>query len=112
MEKLREAEEAFFTPADGEAGRWTWDAETLEKAFRENGFTTAVTALDQKEERLLTGRDISLWFDPSRSAWGAFIARALGEENFLMIRNALEERVRRGPVTWKWKSLLVRAGKE
>jgi putative ATPase len=113
-EKLALAEEAFFGGApvlkdEREASRWTWDGELLERSFREAGLSAALSVLGQREERLLSGRDIALWFDPGRSAWGAFVAEALGEEEFLRLRRLLEERIKQGPLEWRWKSLLLRA---
>jgi putative ATPase len=109
-EKLRDAEEAFFSaPAlDG----LTWTGETLERAFSGAGFKTALTVLDQKEERLLTERDLAAWFDKEKSRWGASVASLLGEGDFFALRDLLRERARQGPVLWRWKSLLLRASRE
>jgi putative ATPase len=114
VEKLSTAEEAFF--GDGAAlkgekdpSRWTWDSRLLEESFVSAGFGVELSVVEQTEERLLSGRDIALWFDAARSAWGAFVADALGEADFLSLRQVLEERVKQGPVEWKWKSLLLRA---
>ncbi|MDR3139193.1 MAG: AAA family ATPase [Treponema sp.] len=116
--RLRDAEEAFFSGSisfsqeGGEAkfgpGRWTWDGQTLENAFQEAGFRTSLTLLEQKEERLLTEKDINLWFDRERSSWGALISSALGEEDFFILRDLLGARIKEGPVLWKWRSLLLR----
>jgi putative ATPase len=124
--RLGEAEEAFFKPGPteppgaspgrdgkGEAssGRWTWDGATLEGCFSAAGFETEFTVLDEEEERLISPRDIELWFNRDRSSWGAFICSALGEEDFFVLRDALQERARQGPIRWKWKSLLLKARK-
>jgi putative ATPase len=109
---LQEAEEAFFAGTGGDASRWNWDGKTLEESFAAGGFKTSVTEIEEKEERLLGGKDVQNWFDTERSPWGAFMARSLGEENFFRIRNILEEQFRRGPVEWKWTSLLLKAVKE
>ncbi|MDR2518179.1 MAG: AAA family ATPase [Spirochaetaceae bacterium] len=102
---FKDAEEAFFT---GEAGKmWRWDQETLEKAFRDEGFTVTVRVLDQEEARLLTERDLSRWFD--RSSWGRFIAETLGQEGAGAIQARLQARIKEGPVRWSWKSLLLTA---
>jgi putative ATPase len=109
--RLEEAEEAFFSPPAGEegaAGRWTWDQDTLEEAFAGAGFKTLITLLEQREERLLTERDIALWFNQDRSSWGAFIGKALGEDDFFALRDLLRERIKQGPVLWKWRSLLLK----
>jgi putative ATPase len=108
VEKLAEAERAFFT-AEGNKPELLWNAQTLETAFVEAGFSAAITQIDQKEDRLLTERDMAAWFNTEKSSWGAFIARELGDEAFFSIQKALSEQVNRGPVEWKWKSLLLRA---
>ncbi|MHB9291343.1 putative ATPase [Hollandina sp. SP2] len=111
--KLEAAEEAFFMGQDetAQAGsaRWTWDGDTLEQVFMDVGFKTNLSLLNQKEDRLLTERDLSLWFDREKSPWGAFIARALGDGDFTRLRETLHERIRGGPLVWRWKSLLLTA---
>jgi putative ATPase len=116
--RLKDAEEAFFSgslpfPQEGrevkaDPGRWTWEGQTLENAFQEAGFHTSLTLLEQSEERLLTERDINLWFDRERSSWGAFISAILGEGDFFTLRDLLGVRIKEGPVLWKWRSLLLR----
>jgi putative ATPase len=109
-EKLREAEERFFSPGAGNAGspEWlTWDAEVLRRAFEEAGFTAILTTLEQQEERLILTRDIAAWFDRDRSSWGASVAGSLGDGDFNRIREILTERAARGPLLWKWKSFLL-----
>jgi putative ATPase len=105
-EKLREAEGLFFTER---SLPWTWDRDTLEGAFRDAGFSTSLVVLDQSEERLLTLPDISLWFDRQKSSWGAFIAGNLGIKDFNAIKEVLLQRIKQGPLLWKWKSLLLKA---
>jgi putative ATPase len=106
---LAEAEEAFFRDAEtAGSGRWTWDAETLERGFAAAGFKVALTVLEQSEERLLTERDMALWFDPGRSTWGKFMHQQLGDGDFRALSDMLREKARQGPVLWKWQSLLLR----
>jgi putative ATPase len=101
---LAAAEEAFFmTPA-----YWTWDKETLEKAFCEQGFHIETKVIEREEERLLTMRDLENWFD-AKGSWGSFICQNIGDESFRSVRSFFEERITRGPVLWKWRSLLLRA---
>jgi putative ATPase len=104
---LAEAEEAFFR--DAGSGRWAWDAETLERSFTAAGFRVSLTRLEQSEERLLTERDIAVWFDPARSSWGKFMSERLGEGDFRALADMLREKARQGPVLWKWQSLLLKA---
>jgi putative ATPase len=117
--KLAAAETAFFAgdangdaKSDGTAGGWwAWDRENLEESFRREGFETAVTILEQSEERLLTERDIASWFDTGRSSWAVQIAQSTGERDFTKIREMLAEKAKQGPLVWKWKSLLLTAKK-
>jgi putative ATPase len=105
---LADAEEAFFQDAGtAGAGRWTWDAETLEHGFAAAGFAVTLSSLEQSEERLLTERDLALWFDAERSSWGKFIHKKVGAENFQALSGMLREKAAQGPVLWKWKSLLL-----
>jgi putative ATPase len=108
IKKLAEAERAFFT-SDENKPTLLWNAQTLEAAFTEAGFSAVITYIDQEEERLLTARDIAAWFNTEKSSWGAFIARELGEDAFFTIKKTLSDRAAQGPVPWKWKSLLLRA---
>jgi len=110
-EKLSSAEDDFFngSTAGENSIQWAWDKDTLENSFVKAGLSVGITSLDRSEERLITKRDISLWFDTEKSSWGAFIAAALGEKDFFAIRDLLEERVKEGPIKWKWKSLLLKA---
>jgi putative ATPase len=103
---LAQAEQDFFSLPEKD---WSWDEKTLETSFQKAGFSVKMTVLDQAEERILTPRDLSGWFDKDRSAWGAFIAAALGEKDFQTLKNLLEDRVKQGPLQWKWKSLLLTA---
>jgi putative ATPase len=104
-EKLRKAEEAFFAGGD------FWESAALEGAFREAGFETTVETVDQKEERLIGAADLDLWFDSGHSRWGGFIRDRLGAGDFGLLERALRELVRQGPLSWTWKSLLLRARK-
>ncbi|MDR1250004.1 MAG: recombinase RarA, partial [Treponema sp.] len=106
IKALAEAEEAFFQDAGSD--RWTWDAETLEHSFAGAGFKIVLNALEQSEERLLSERDLALWFNPERSSWGKFMREKLGDQDFRSLSAMLREKARQGPVVWKWKSLLLK----
>ena len=110
--KLAQAEEEFFAPAREKSSvRWTWDASALEKSFSQAGFEVSSAIVDRAEERLISKKDISLWFDVKNSNWGAFIYASLGEKDFSAIRAMLENRANEGPIKWKWKSLLFKGKK-
>ncbi|MDR2901156.1 MAG: AAA family ATPase [Treponema sp.] len=111
VKALEEQEEAFFNvqASEKEKNRWTWEAADLEKAFTNAGFSAAITLIDQKEERLLSEKDTSLWFNKEKSRWGAFMSQHLNEEDFASIQQLLVNRANQGPITWKWKSILIKA---
>jgi putative ATPase len=118
-EKLREAEDRFFTPRAAKTGsgkkaaaadspKWqTWDTAVLEQGFAEAGFTVTTAIIDQQEERLISGRDIAAWFDKDHSSWGMSVSETLGDGDFNRIRDVLTERAGQGPLIWKWKSFLL-----
>jgi putative ATPase len=105
--ELAAAEDAFFASLDDE--RLTWTAETLEACFRDAGLSVNLAVIEQREERLLTKRDIDSWFDAEKSSWGTFIARAIGGTGFAEAKRLLTERARQGPLEWQWQSLLMDA---
>jgi putative ATPase len=108
-DELAEAEDAFFGKGD-KTDWWTWDEVDLALYFRETGFTVHSTLIDQEEDRLITPRDLENWFNSERSRWGVFMAGKIDSAALALIRQALEERIKMGPVPWKWKSVLLYAG--
>ncbi|MDR1277195.1 MAG: AAA family ATPase, partial [Treponema sp.] len=117
--KMEAAETAFFSGVPGKAPAKTaasgdgpdfrtWDADTLVEAFQGSGFILEQQRVEQNEERLITGRDLGLWFDQEHSRWGAFIGEKLGAGDFSRIQALLQERIQAGPILWKWKSLLLK----
>ncbi|MDR0669626.1 MAG: AAA family ATPase [Treponema sp.] len=104
-EKLREAEEAFFN------GDGFWDSGAPEAAFGKAGFETGSRIVEQQEERLIGVADLDLWFDSEHSRWGGFIRTRLGDGDFRLLEAAMRELVKQGPLSWRWKSLLLTARK-
>jgi len=104
-EKLKQAEDAFFSQADS----WNWDAAALSSAFESRGFKLKIQTIDQQEERLIGAKDIDAWFDREKSRWGIFMGKTLETDDFAQIEAALRQRVQTGPLLWKWKSLLFTA---
>jgi len=99
---LEQAEDAFFKNSAG-----LWSAEDFTTAFEKEGFKVSFQTIDQKEERLITEKDISVWFNTEQSRWGSFMAKNLKKEDFTAIENALRERAAKGPILWKWKSICL-----
>ncbi|MDR0645344.1 MAG: AAA family ATPase [Treponema sp.] len=105
LDKLRGAEVEFFQ----NLGRnLAWTRSDMEKSFTNTGLSFKITEIAQKEERILLPRDIEGWFS-EKSPWGAFMADALGIDDYILVKKSLSERAKRGTVDWRWKSLLVRA---
>ncbi len=104
--KLGQAEETFFANA---AVTGFWDTNNLTAAFEENDFSVNSQTIEQKEERLITEKDLSLWFNAEQSRWGSFMAKTLEKDDFALIENALRARIAKGPVTWRWTSVCLKA---
>jgi len=104
--KLEKAEKAFF----GENGiSGFWNEEELSAAFKERGFSVDIQTINQSEERLITEKDLSSWFNTEQSRWGSFMSKNLKEQDFSAIEQALKLRITQGPVKWLWKSLCFKA---
>jgi putative ATPase len=101
---LEQAEDSFFKESAD-----LWEAEDFTAAFEEQGFTVSLDTIDQKEERLITEKDISVWFNTEQSRWGSFMAKTLKNDDFKAIEDALRARTATGPLLWKWKSICLKA---
>ncbi|MCL2007990.1 MAG: AAA family ATPase [Treponema sp.] len=111
IEGLIKAEDDFFKGTGEESFRFTWGEEELKTGFENAGFKVTVKEIEQFEERLITVKDLSGWFERDKSSWGSFIVNAVGDEDFSLIHSSLEKRIKMGPVRWKWSSLLLFAEK-
>ena len=101
--KLKQAEESFFenTAITGLCGE-----NELTAAFGELDFTVEQQIIDQKEERFITEKDLTAWFNIEQSRWGSFMAKNMEKNDFLAIEDSLRKRIAQGPVLWKWRSIL------
>jgi putative ATPase len=104
--ELEQAEEAFFKNTTG-AG--LWDSSDIENALKKEGLSVNVSIIDQKEERLITEKDITVWFNIEQSRWGAYMSQNLKKTDFSDIEETLRQRVIKGPVLWKWQSACFKA---
>jgi putative ATPase len=108
--KLSEAEEAFFKETDlVTASAWNWREGALESAFSDAGFSTKLSLLSRSEERVHSERDISAWFEPERSPWGAFVHERLGDADFRAAEALVKARAKEGPLEWRWRTALAAA---
>jgi putative ATPase len=101
IEKLKLGEESFFK----QKTERLWTEEAFTSAFKMAGFKTKITYLTQKEERLILEKDLSVWF---ASVWGRYMGETIGIETCEQIKALLAERAKRGPILWKWSSMLSR----
>jgi len=101
--KLEKAEEEFFNTAA------LWEERDLVVSFEKQGFTVSLETFDQKEERLITEKDLSAWFDIEQSRWGSFISKNMKKDDFLAIEEVLRQKFTNGPILWKWKSICLKA---
>jgi putative ATPase len=114
---LEQAEGAFFKnsaepqprPKVEDSPLALWEAEDFTAAFEEQGFNVSLQTIDQKEERLISEKDISVWFNAEQSRWGSFMAKNLKNDDFTAIEEALRARTGKGPLLWKWKSICLKA---
>jgi putative ATPase len=106
-EKLAKAEDAFFSGRKDKLSAWNWDAANVSVSFESQGFKVKINVLEQKEERLISPKDIQAWFDKANSRWGAFMGKNLDTADFSRAEEILTRRIQSGPLPWKWKSLLI-----
>jgi putative ATPase len=103
---LEKAEEAFFRNTTGSG---LWDSDEMAGAFKEQSFTVKLQTIDQKEERLITEKDLVLWFNADQSRWGSYMAQNLEKSEFSDIEEALRLRIAKGPLSWRWQSICMEA---
>jgi putative ATPase len=104
--ELEKAEEDFFNSAAVTGGFWTENE--LVSAFEKEGFSIKIETIEQKEERLITAKDLAAWFN-TESRWGSFMTKNLKKEAFSAIENVMSLRITKGPILWQWKSMLFEA---
>ena len=112
--KLERAEEVFFQNTDislssEKLSARLWSDKDLISSLEKQSFTVTSELIDQKEERLLSEKDISAWFNTEQSRWGSFMAKNIEENDFSAIKEALTLRISRGPLLWRWKSACITA---
>jgi len=104
--KLEEAETEFFNNTKDSD---IWEENDLVSAFEKEGFITDLNEIDQKEERLITEKDLNLWFNTVNSRFGSFLSKNLEKHDFLAIEDELRLKINKGPILWKWKSICLKA---
>jgi len=105
---FEQAEEAFF---NGLTGAGFQDEKDMKAAFEKYPFSINIQTIDQKEERLITEKDLTSWFNAEQSRWGSFMVENLEKGVFSAVEEALRSRILKGPVLWKTKSILFSAKK-
>jgi putative ATPase len=96
-----------------DASPWSWTAEDVQAAFSAAGFfaeaMVTITTIERREERIVGESDLAHWFDREKSPWGKFISEKLGTADFLEARKRIGEKAKTGPLTWQWRSVLLKA---
>ncbi|MDR0322867.1 MAG: recombinase RarA, partial [Treponema sp.] len=103
---LEKAEGLFFQKLTGDE---FLDENDLTAALEEQKFTVNCRIFDQKEERLITEKDLAFWFNAEQSRWGSFMSQNLEKSVFSAIEEAFRIRAAKGPFSWKWKSICLKA---
>lgn len=98
------AETKFFEQADG-----MWKLSELLEALHRAYLEYETELLPQSEQRMPGKKELELWCNPKRSAWGKSIQAQLGEALLTRIKTTLEELFRSGPQLWRWQSTLISA---
>ena len=106
--KLEKAEVSFFNDYKNSIAE-IWDENKYISAFEENGFSVTVSLIEQKEERLISEKDLNTWFNTEQSRWGAFISKELSSNDFKEVENAIRLRITKGAILWRWKSICLKA---
>jgi len=109
--KLGKAEDNFFenTEKSASSAAGLWEEKDLISAFEKTGFNVTMETIEQKEERLITDKDISVWFNIEQSRWGSFMSKNLDKADFQAVEEALRLRITKGPILWRWKSICLKA---
>lgn len=109
IERLSQAEDAFFSPGAEGAGRWTWGVDDLAAAAEGAGLSVRTELLERREGRLVAVRDLEAWFDAEKSPWGKAMAAALGPADLACLKERLRVLAEKGPLSWNWKTVLIHA---
>jgi len=109
--KLERAEVLFFqnTGENNLSDHGLWEESDFTSAFDQQGYSVTVQKIEQKEDRLITDKDIDAWFN-DKSRWGSFMAANLDKKDFTGIEGILRQRIAKGPILWQWKSICLKAG--
>jgi len=100
--ELEKAEEIFFQNTDN-----LWDEKDLISSLEKQSLIVTTHTIDQKEERLITEKDICAWFNTEQSRWGSFMVKNLKKNDFSAMEEALRLRIGKGPLLWRWKSVCI-----
>lgn len=100
LEKMESAEKEFF--GDKSNPLFAWNAESAADAFRARGFDVESVSRVQAEKRRLSPDELRKWFDTGASAYGAAMARSMGEADLQKIVRLLESAS--GNTIFDWES--------
>ena len=99
------AENEFFGDSDNKL--FNWNQQTIEEAFRKNGFEIKSAGREISEKRRLSPQEISRWFDSENSAYGAALYGAVGSGDIEKIKNLLITASQNKLFNWKTTILFM-----
>ena len=105
IKKMTLAENEFFGDSDNKL--FNWNQQTIEEAFRKNGFEIKSAGREISEKRRLSPQEISRWFDSENSAYGAALSGAVGNGDIEKIKNLLITASQNKLFNWKTTILFM-----
>ena len=105
IKKMALAENEFFGDSDNKL--FNWNQQTIEEAFRKNGFKIKSAGREISEKRRLSPQEISRWFDSENSAYGAALYGAVGNGDIEKIKNLLITASQNKLFNWKTTILFM-----
>lgn len=99
LSKMEQAEKEFF--GDKTNPLFSWDNDTIVKAFKDNGFNVSYEVETLVEKRRITKREIFNWFNLETSAYAQKIAEAIGDASVSKIASLLENASEHTIFSWE-----------
>lgn len=99
LKKMSDAEVKFF--GDKENPLFSWNANSVKKIFEEQGFKIDASSKKIVEKRRITQKEILAWFESERSAYGAAMRAAIGEQKSLELSRLLQSASQNSIFNWQ-----------
>ena len=99
LERMEEAEEAFYS--NSENPLFSWNADTIRAAFEAQGFSVQMGVQKLIEKRRISEQESAKWLDEKTSAYAASISSAIGSEDFSKLASLLRAAASRTLFNWQ-----------